>query len=72
MPARYWRSTVSIALTWTEVSAAAWEVLRAAMSVVCRLWIAVVESCATCAGVSDEIIDILERNPTELNREGFP
>jgi hypothetical protein len=45
--ARNCKSVVSIALTCAVVNAAAWLVLKAAMSVVSSPWIAVVVSCET-------------------------
>jgi hypothetical protein len=53
-----------MALTWDAVNAAACDVLSAAISVVWRLLMAVVLSPAICLGLSEEIKDICQSEPT--------
>ena len=56
---RNWRSVEFSALTWAEVNAAAFDVVSAAMSVVLRFEMAVVESRLIWLGLSDEIMEAI-------------
>ena len=55
-----------MALTWVAVSAAACVVLRDATSVVVRPMMAVVESAASCLGVSEEMMMDICRSESTL------